>query len=610
MTKRILLFLLLLYCIEPAFSQVQEPKKDSARVYKKIQEYSKKRGFTKWLHGLIFEPIREQKKTRKITRRKVPKIDYSPFEGKIIRKIEVVTLDPFGFSEKDTTAKPKKYMSKLGNRIHLKSKVLTIKNLILIRKNKPFDSLLVKESERLVRRQRFVRGVVIKPVMISKNSDSVDVEIRELDSWSLIPDFSGDVNKGDFELTERNFLGLGHQFENEYEREFKTKEEAYSTRYTVPNIMNTYIRTSVAYNIDLDDNYNKSLNIERPFFSPYARWAAGMYFDQQFKNDSLPDAANVYQDIHLKYNSQDYWAGHSLRIFKGNTENYRTTNLITTARFLDVNYIESPSVVYDSINFYSDEKLYLAGIGISSRQFVEDKYLFNYGIIEDVPVGRAFGITAGWQEKNSETRLYAGARLALGKYFKWGYLSTNIEYGTFFKGSTTEQGAVTVESTYFTNLMEWGKWKLRQFLKARLVSGINRQPFRGDLLTIDGNKGIPGFDSQEFYGNRKFLIGFQTQGYSPWNLGGFRMNPYLSYTMGFLGNPKTGFSNSRAYSQIGAGLIISNDYLVFSSFQLSIAYYPNIPGNGDHIFKTNAFSTDDFGLMDFDMAKPRLVDYQ
>jgi hypothetical protein len=88
------------------------------------------------------------------------------------------------------------------------------------------------------------------------------------------------------------------------------------------------------------------------------------------------------------------------------------------------------------------------------------------------------------------------------------------------------------------------------------------------------------------------------------------MNPYFSYTMGLLGQPETGFSKSRIYSQFGIGFIINNDYLVFSSFQLSLAYYPYIPGSGSDIFKTNAFSTDDFGLQNFEIAKPMTVDYQ
>ncbi|CAM3437480.1 POTRA domain-containing protein [Flavobacterium longum] len=612
MYKRIAFSLLLVCCCQLAFAQDNKTQKDTARVYKKIQDYSQKRGFTKWLHGLIFEPIEEQKKTAKVTRRKVAKINYSQFEGKIIRNIKITTLDPFGYSEKDTAVKPRRYLSKVGNSVHIKSKAFTIRNLILLKRGQPLDSLLVAESERLIRRQRFVRRVVVKPVMISPKSDSVDIDIRELDSWSLIPEFSGSSTYGDFELTERNFIGLGHQASVNYEKRYNTGEDAYGARYIVPNIKNTYIRTDFAYDIDTRGNYTKSVNIERPFFSPFARWAAGAYADQRFRWDTLPDIANQYARQNFKYNSIDLWAGHAYQIFRGNSETDRTTNLISALRYLNVDYLESPTPVYDSINFYSGQRLYLAEIGIASRQFVEDKYIFNYGIVEDVPVGRVFGITGGWREKNDRSRVYAGARAAWGKYFKWGYLNTNIELGSFFHRSLrdTEQTALTFETSYFTNLIECGTWRLRQFAKVRVANGVNRLPSRGDQLTLQGNYGIPGFNPVEQFGTKKFVVSFQTQGYSPWNLAGFRLNPYLIYTIGFLAGPGQGFGTSKAYSQVGGGFIITNDYLVFSSFQISLAYYPSIPGSGTDVFKTNAFSTEDFSLNDFDMAKPRLVGYE
>ena len=103
---------------------------------------------------------------------------------------------------------------------------------------------------------------------------------------------------------------------------------------------------------------------------------------------------------------------------------------------------------------------------------------------------------------------------------------------------------------------------------------------------------------------------FQTQAYSPWNFWGFRLNPYLSYTMGMLGDAKHGLKSSRVYSQFGVGIIISNDYLVFSSFQMSFSFYPSIPGSGDNVFKTNAYKTSDFGFQNFDISKPTLVPYE
>jgi hypothetical protein len=611
MSVKQFVLLILLVCANAVSAQEDKKPQDTTKIYRKIEEYSKKRGFTKFLHGLIFEPVEVKKKVANSKpRKKIPKKRFRTYEGKIIRHINVVTLDPFGYSEKDPAASPKRYMSKLGNRVHIKSKVLTIKNLILFRKNKPLDSLLIKESERLIRTQRFVRGVVINPVLIPNNPDSVDVTIRVLDSWTLVPEVAVSGSKTALGLKDRNFLGFGHEFDVNFQKEFSTGNDAFSTRYTVPNIMNTYIRSSLAYEINLDQEYIKSINIERPFFSPFARWAAGVYHDQRFEMDSLPDAEINYATQNFKSNTQDYWGGHSVRVFKGNTEHARTTNLITTARFLNVNYLESPEPAYDTINFYSDEKLYLATIGISSRQYVEEKFLFNYGIIEDVPVGRVFCITGGWQDKNEDSRLYAGARVTLGKFYKWGYFSSNFEYGTYFNGNTTEQSAFSIQASYFTNLIESDKWKFRQFIKSKLVLGSNRLPSRGDMLTLNSENGIPGFNPTELYGTKKFVLTLQSQAYSPWNLWGFRMNPYFSYTMGLLGQPETGFSKSRVYSQFGIGFIINNDYLVFSSFQLSLAYYPYIPGSGSDIFKTNAFSTDDFGLQNFEIAKPMTVDYQ
>ncbi|MBF6608315.1 MAG: hypothetical protein ITG00_06220 [Flavobacterium sp.] len=523
----------------------------------------------------------------------------------------MVTLDPFGYSESDTLAKPRRKFSAVGNSLHLKSKELTIWNLLLIREKKPFDSLLVKESERLIRSQRYIRRVKITPRMISRESDSVDVDIRVLDSWSLVPNFAGSTNRMTFMLTERNFMGFGHQVDNTYRRDNELKANAYSVKYTIPNVMNTYIRTTLNYDIDLVDNYAKSIDIERPFFSPFARWGGGVFIGKQFKRDSLPDITGDLNLQPFNFSTTDVWGGHAINIFDGLSEDERTTNLITTARVMNINYRDRPDDLHDPVHFFDDELLVLTGIGVASRQFVEDKYLFNYGIIEDVPTGTVVGITGGYQDKNSIRRPYIGFRASTGKYFRYGYISSNFEYGTFVRSGSSEQGAVSLQTNYFTKLIEIGSWKLRQFAKAQIIIGNNRVASEGDYLTLnEAEQGISGFNSRSLFGTKKWLTTFQTQSYSPWNAWGFRLNPFFNYTMGMVGNAENGFNNSRLYSQLGIGVIISNDYLVFSTFQLSFSFYPVIPEQGTGIFKTNALKTDDFGFQDFSLNKPRTVFYE
>ncbi len=606
---KIFFFLLIICSYQTSIAQDDPKKKDTAKVYRNIEKYSKKRKFTKFLHKLIFEPIEKQE----ITKNKFQRIKtqgYAKFEGKIIRKIDIVTLDPFGYSEKDTAVKPKRFSHRTGNSLHTKTKRLAIKNLLLIRRNKPLDSLLVKESERLIRSQRYIRRVATKVELVSENSDSVDVSIRVLDSWSLIPDFSTSSSKSTFYLREKNFLGLGHEFSNTYINSLNSTENGYCGSYTVPNIRNTFIKTTISYEIDLVGSYAKSINVERPFFSTYARWAAGAYLDQRYIQTTTLDANQVSKAENFKYNSQDYWGGHAFRIFKGNTENDWASNLITTARYFNKDYIEKPFGIKDSLGILSSENLYLIGIGVSSRKYTQDKYIFNFDVVEDIASGIAYNVTSGYQRKNDDYKFYLGGRFALGKYFTFGYLSSNLEYGTFFEKSKSVQSTINFSAVYFTNLVEARRWKFRQFIKPQIVIGTNRINSNADRLTFNGDTGIQGFSSQTLFGTKKMMVTFQTQGYSPWRVFGFRLNPFINCTLGMLGQQEFDFRGSKLYSGLGAGIIISNDFLVFHSFQFSFSYYPNLPMDVSSSIKTNAIKTYDLGLQNFELGKPYLAPYQ
>lgn len=602
--KNIILVFLFL-CFQSSFSQENVPRKDSIEVYKDIQMYSKKNKFTKLMHKLVFKPIYPNR----IRAKKSVSKTYSKFQGKIIRNITIVTLDPFGYSEIDSTHKPRSWAQKQGNFIHNKTKKLAIQNTLLIRENRPLDSLLVKESVRLLRAQSYISRVAIDTKLIAKNADSVDIFIRVLDSWSMVPKVSLTNTQTNLELNERNFFGTGHTFNSRFKNRFNEGKQGYNLEYIVPNIKNTFIQTNFKYFKDVDDNLGKSINFERPFYSTFAKWAGGIYLDHQIKKDSLSDGNSSYAKQNFKYNSQDIWGGRAFTVFKGNTVNDRVTNLIVSGRFLNVKYLDSPILEYDPIDFYSSEQFILTGIGISMRRFVEDRYIFRNGVTEDVPIGQILSVTSGYQYKNNVGRFYLGGRASFGSYYKWGFLSTNFEVGTFFEQATTTQTAFSFQSNYFTKLLDIGKWKIRQFVKPQLIIGINRQHSIGDQVSINENYGIRGFKSA-VYGTQKMLLTFQTQAYSTWNLMGFRLNPYFNYTLAMLGDQNVGLLESKVYSKIGFGFIIVNDYLVFRTFQISLAYFPSIPGNGNNVFKTNSFDSSDFGLQEFGLDKPRTVIYK
>ncbi|MFH6996324.1 hypothetical protein ACHRVZ_00235 [Flavobacterium sp. FlaQc-57] len=605
--KKIVVFILLCFCLQSSYAQTDtnkkntQNKKDSTEVYQKIRNYSKKNNFTKTLHKLFFRSNKPKKKEELVQR------DTTNFEGKIIRKINIVTLDPFGHSITDTTQLPKNWGERTGNRLHLKTKKIAIYNLLLFKKNTAYNTYKVQESERLIRSQKYVTAVRITNQLASKESDSVDVTIRVLDSWSTIPKFAISSNQVSFGIKEKDFFGSGQQLEYRFSNRFSDGQNANEATYTIPNIKNTYISTTLNYKTDLDNNYTKSIDIERDFYSPLTKWGGGVFVGQNFRKDTLqaPDLTYAFQPF--KYNFQDLWVGKASKVFQD--DNNGITNLIVTGRFLNVNYSESPTVEYDPNNFYSDEKLFLTGVGINTRKFIKDSYIFRNGQTEDVPTGRIYGLTFGYQYKNTQWRPYIGGQFSFGNYYKWGFLSTNFEMGTFFHDSKTYQTAFSFESNYFTKLFTIGNWKLRQFVNPKIVIGANRDDIIGDQLNINEQNGLAGFNSA-VYGTNKMVLSLQTQTYSPHSLLGFRMNPFFNYSIAVLGSPNNAMGRNKAYSKVTLGLLISNDYLVFSSFQLSLSYYPTIPFQGDNVFKTNTFETTDFGLQSFELAKPRIVEYK
>jgi len=588
-----------------AFAQ-DTPDSTAAGVYKKLEKYSSKREFTSLLHQLLLRPVIETSTPELVAPANHQVSTFTGLEGKIIRNIHITTLDPFGYSPFDTAAYPHSLLEKSGNWLHIKTQHFAIRNQLLIHKYDRFDSLLVKESERLIRSQAYINEVIITAAPAARSSDSVDVFIRATDLWSIIPDGSLSSERINLKLADKNLGGSGHTFSVSGTRNYLNGNNAFSTYYFVPGIKNTYISTRVFYSVDESKNYIQGLNIDRPFYSPLARWAGGVLISTQkqpgwvFKNDSTQLL------LTSRYNIQDCWAAAAWQVFRSGSVTDRTTKLIFSGRVLNIKYLEKPLEQPDLLDYYTSERFYLSGLGISSRKYVKQSYIFRFGVTEDVPVGIAYGLVLGYQAKNYD-RWYWGVHYAWGNFFKWGYLGTHAEYGAFVKSAFSTESAFKVGLNYFSDLFSIGNWKFRQFVKPELTIGINRPWY--DRLTLNDGFGLNGFNSNELSGTRRFMVIVQTQSYAPWSVFGFRFGPYLNFAFGMLGNEASGFSRKRVYPQFGLGVLIRNDYLVVKNLQLSFAFYPAVPGNGKNVIKMNPFRTTDFGFQDFIVGKPEAVDF-
>ncbi len=590
------------------FTQVKGQERDSVKIYQDIHDLSKKSSFNKFVYKLLFRSSALSVETVVPDRTKQKKaLMVSKSNGKIIRTISIETLDPFGYSIRNESRVPRRGIDRFGNAIHVKTKVFTIRNLVLFKKNERCDSLLLKETERLIRSQRYIREVVVVPVPVATASDSVDIKIRVLDSWTLIPNGSLSGNQSSVKLTERNILGFGHQISGEIENKFTPKEQAIFAQYSVSNIKNSFVRLDLDYSNEYNNDSRRSLAINRPFYSVVAKNAGGIQFENRRITEFFP-VADTLIAVPTKYEYVDYWYGHAFKINGENTFDQKTTNLILAYSYNRKAYLLQPSSVFDPTNFFATEKNSIGYIGISKQRFYQDKFIFNYEITEDIPYGENMALILGYQNKADRSRWYSGISISKGKKYTFGYLSTFMEWGSFYTKSVTEQTAFKVGFNYFSPLLYIGNWKLRQFIKPTYIWGNNRDTSFKDQLTLNNYYGIEGFNNQ-LTGTQKWLVSLQTQTYIPGSWNGFRFSPYLNVSMGSLAN-KNALLDSKVYSKFSIGVQINNDYLVFNSFQISLSYYPSIPFEGDNLLKTNSFENTDLTISDFQLGKPAYIRYE
>jgi len=596
---------------------------DSAK-YENLEKITERSKFGRVIHRFLFRRLQKDNSPQFSIAHIIEAKNHKTGQGKIIRNITILTQDPFGHSLEDTSVHNHKHISNIGNALHAKTNAPVIRNLLMFKENERYDSLLVKESERLVRSQEYILDVylVVTPVA----HDSVDVGMRVRDVWSLLPSAVKTSSKTGFGLRDLNFAGTGSTLElNTLWK--KERGNVTHLNYLEPNIRNTFISLNIQYMFsptknlleiqDFDqyfyspvsnnprymfsDNKNiiRSIEFNRPFYSPRARWAGGLFLGQIMTTQTYLNFDSI-RFISAKTNITDFWLGRSWHIFRDNASE-SITSLVLSGRYVQMSSPLRPSEAIDA-DIFNRHSYYFGSLSLTSRKYFRARYIFNYGKIEDVPAGKIAGITIG-REYLQKSRLYLGLNAGTGTYYSFGYMSTHLSYGTFVDLSGFHQGLFTGRITYFTRLMTIGNWKLRQFITPSFALGINRSPVDNLSLRI----GIKGFERIESLASNITVISLQTQSYAPWNLGGFHFGPYFFTHIGILGEEPLGHKG-RVYSLLGLGVLIKNDYLMFNTFQISFSFYPYIPENRYNIFRPNAYKTTDYEFRDFDVSKPGIVE--
>jgi len=222
--------------------------------------------------------------------------------GALIGEIIYDRQNIFDLSDPDEN----NWLYRIANRYHIVTRESVIRNQLLFVTGDPFSGRLLKESERLLRQNRYFYDASIEPVRYQDGV--VDIRVRTRDVWTLVPGLSlsrsGGENRSQASISEHNLLGRGMSLRLSYKD--NVDRESSSFQFYDRNFGKTWVSTFFEY-ADSSDGDTVDLRVIRPFYELDARWSAGgAYFDEsriETFYDLGQEAAeySVDQDFHSAF---------------------------------------------------------------------------------------------------------------------------------------------------------------------------------------------------------------------------------------------------------------------------------------------------------------------
>ncbi len=212
----------------------------------------------------------------------IPSDELLEASGAIIGEIAIRVEDVFNTELPEEDRK----LFRFTNRLHRKTRKGVVRGQLLFRSGEPYSARRLRESERLLRSNKYLYDCRIRPLRYEDNV--VDLEVWVKDVWTLKATGSvrrsGGENSVRFELQDSNLLGTGKSVA--LERVRNVDRTSVITKYLDNNVGGSRVRLDFNY-FDNSDGERLHLVVNRPFFALDTRWAAAGAVRDDDRIDSL-----------------------------------------------------------------------------------------------------------------------------------------------------------------------------------------------------------------------------------------------------------------------------------------------------------------------------------
>jgi outer membrane protein assembly factor BamA len=434
-----------------------------------------------------------------------PDPEPGPVAGERIGTITLRVRDIFDTSQPGEN----KALYRLANRLHIDTRESALRAQLLFATGDPYSPRVVEETERALRRLRYIREPHIR--VVSRHDGLVDLEVSASDVWTLSPGLSygrkGGANSSSVEFDDFNVFGTGKRFSIGAHSDPDRKSK--SLLWIDPNVFGSRWTTNASYS-DNDDGNSWGLDIERPFYSFDTRWTAGANVgtdDGVQHRYSLGKRADAYRrearDADLHFGTSRGWNGGWIRRF--------TVGL----RFDEQKFSDAPGLAPSAILPVDHTFAYpYAGLEFIQDDFTTEMNVDQIERTEDFQFGRRFLVELGQADTafggdTSATMLHANASRG------W---RLHDHHKLFFgAGLTGRLEGGEARNTIFSTSIRYD-WRTSQntLFHVALAGDFGHALDLDNDLLLGGDNGLRGYPLRYQAGSSRALLTLEERIYTNW----------------------------------------------------------------------------------------------